>query len=868
MDKNADLEFNISAISNQQITSNIRFSTQDEGSAKLTFYLYKDGVALPLNAVEGKLAMRMADGSIFRSNIVIVDKVNGVAEYSLTTEQIKHYGRVNAELYLNYENNQKMSVHRFSFTIDRALIDADISLLTEFYVDDFSNLKETINVMAEETTATIQAVGESVEEAKGKAEETIALIEQNDVVKKQVFDESIELTALQIENNITVQSEDTQEITMYFLQNVNNIRTRQIISVQGFYSLDDDFYGKYRVLAVTGEEVWFDVKDANGNLEFQISKKGELRPKDSLKKLKVMRDKGSMNVMAFGVKTDGSDSADIIEFLANSLEKGELIFPILRYTLGRTVQTPVGVHIVGTSGRKGGTEFSPMVGGIYTEDYLFFMNISTSNPNTWVNQYPNNDSGGARNVCIINNVKGTIATPIIPKINGFKFAGSYHFEKIRYEGVGTLIGKPNVYTDKVKIIDIDGQWRPNNTDYLIYLPGLGDAYDIRQIGTGYVGSSSPTSDINWGKGLFLGAARGADIYGLINGIHTINGGTIIDVHGAHLEGGRLDIIDAEVNIHDNLFFTNDWSKDPRIRLLSVNSQYRNRYVASIKNNIFVQDAVIHSGWSKTLIPDIMFHSAYHVTMEDNFRQVTTSNAISNKQFMGIIICDQDGNFLEDYNIYTHILSAERIHFANNKIPLTFNTRDFRASISGFDTPVLKTDYGVKWKTDAVKYFYQMQVLIDPVRLIGRNVTGSEVNISINANSDIVELPINWGSNLTRSGCILRVYRGIESGYYNRYVDIPVVSLRSLIDDGLSLNGFSWNLRTAGFMNALNNAGLCGQARYLDGIMEVFSDYTGQPTVGTWKNGDKVILFSPLDTSDSKTRYEWLRANDSWKEKKF
>lgn len=188
MDKNADLAFNISAISNQQITSNIRFSTQDEGSAKLTFYLYKDGVALPLNAVEGKLAMRMADGSIFRSNIVIVDKVNGVAEHSLTTEQIKHYGRVNAELYLNYENNQKMSVHRFSFTIERALIDADISLLAEFYVDDFSNLRETINVMAEETTATIQAVGESVEQAKGKADETIALIQQNKAAKQSDLD--------------------------------------------------------------------------------------------------------------------------------------------------------------------------------------------------------------------------------------------------------------------------------------------------------------------------------------------------------------------------------------------------------------------------------------------------------------------------------------------------------------------------------------------------------------------------------------------------------------------------------------------------------------------------------------------------------
>ncbi|MEM5014119.1 BppU family phage baseplate upper protein [Niallia taxi] len=209
MDKNADLTFNISATTNQQITTTIRFSTQDEGSAKLTFFLYKDGVVLPLNAVEGKLAMRMADGSIFRSNVVIVDKVNGVAEYSLTPEQLKHYGRVNAELYLNYDNNQKMSVHRFSFTIEKALIDADIALLTEFYVDDFSNLKETINGMANETTATIQAVGESVDEAKGKANETIALIEQNQAVKLPEYEENKQQVTAQLSataNYVTARS--------------------------------------------------------------------------------------------------------------------------------------------------------------------------------------------------------------------------------------------------------------------------------------------------------------------------------------------------------------------------------------------------------------------------------------------------------------------------------------------------------------------------------------------------------------------------------------------------------------------------------------------------------------------------------------
>ncbi|UTI42094.1 phage baseplate upper protein [Niallia sp. RD1] len=197
MEKNADLNFNISATANQSIASNIRFSTQDEGSAKLTFFLFKDGVELPLNAAVGKLVMRMRDGSKFTDNVSIIDKVNGIAEYKLTAEQLKHYGKVTAELYLYYEE-QKMSVHRFTFTILQALIDEDIPVLTEFYIDDFEGLKEAINSIADETTEIINTVGVNVEEAKGKADEAITLIEQNQVVKLTEFNENKQQVTAQL----------------------------------------------------------------------------------------------------------------------------------------------------------------------------------------------------------------------------------------------------------------------------------------------------------------------------------------------------------------------------------------------------------------------------------------------------------------------------------------------------------------------------------------------------------------------------------------------------------------------------------------------------------------------------------------------
>mgnify|MGYP001074078224 CR=1 FL=1 len=203
MDKNADLKFNISTTSNQFTASNIRFSTQDEGTAKLTFFLFKEGVEVPLSAVTGKIALRMADGSKFIDTVTITDKIKGIVEYKLTQEQIKHFGQVVAELYLNYMDGQKMSVHRFSFRIDQALIDTDIPVLTEYYIDDFEGLKASIMAMANENTQVIESVQEDVKQAQILAEEVISLVEQNNAVRYPEYNEnniSIEIKFADIED--------------------------------------------------------------------------------------------------------------------------------------------------------------------------------------------------------------------------------------------------------------------------------------------------------------------------------------------------------------------------------------------------------------------------------------------------------------------------------------------------------------------------------------------------------------------------------------------------------------------------------------------------------------------------------------------
>ncbi|MEC1645640.1 phage baseplate upper protein, partial [Bacillus halotolerans] len=149
--KKTAVHFDVNAQMKRSISANIQFSTQDIGTAKLSFNLTKDGVPLPISqATHGKLFMRFADGSKFYVNTEVHDALGGAIFYVLTPEQITHFGTVQAELYVNYDNGQKLSVHKFSFEIDRALVDQDIVPVAEYYIDDFESLKAVIQEMADD----------------------------------------------------------------------------------------------------------------------------------------------------------------------------------------------------------------------------------------------------------------------------------------------------------------------------------------------------------------------------------------------------------------------------------------------------------------------------------------------------------------------------------------------------------------------------------------------------------------------------------------------------------------------------------------------------------------------------------------------
>ncbi|SLB09920.1 Domain of uncharacterised function (DUF2479) [Mycobacteroides abscessus subsp. massiliense] len=137
-------------------STNIQFMTQDTGSAKLFFSFTKDGVPLPLSAVDAKIVLLYDDGSFYKKSLTIIDKVNGTAEYVLSNAELKHYGTVKAEIKLYYTNGQALATSFFTFSIAKTLEDQNIVPTADYYIDDFETLRDGINHIVEEISQTVE----------------------------------------------------------------------------------------------------------------------------------------------------------------------------------------------------------------------------------------------------------------------------------------------------------------------------------------------------------------------------------------------------------------------------------------------------------------------------------------------------------------------------------------------------------------------------------------------------------------------------------------------------------------------------------------------------------------------------------------
>lgn len=167
--KQGGISLDINARKSSAQSTNIQFFTQDTGSAKLSFSFTKDGVPLPLSAVDAKIVLLYADDSFYKRSLTLTDKVNGKAEYVLSDEELKHYGEVKAEIKLYYTNGQALATVFFTFSIAKTLEDQNIIPVAEYYIDDVEAFRDQISQTLEEIKAKF-AEFENIETKDGATE--------------------------------------------------------------------------------------------------------------------------------------------------------------------------------------------------------------------------------------------------------------------------------------------------------------------------------------------------------------------------------------------------------------------------------------------------------------------------------------------------------------------------------------------------------------------------------------------------------------------------------------------------------------------------------------------------------------------------
>jgi len=544
------------------------------------------------------------------------------------------------------------------------------------------------------------------------------------------------------------------------------------------------------------------------------------------------------NAMAFGMLGDGSDCADAFERACTRIDTnggGTLYFPSSVYAFGRSVFKPISISLLGASPLftrgttavgidDAGTVFKPIDGGTYVDNFVFYCNVDPDVPDTWVRWYTANGPSVKR---ITFDAFG-----IDDGFNGFKFGGTYVFEDLRSRGCGTLIEKPNLYTDGVIIRSIQSQQRRNETDYLIVLPGLGDKLQIIDVASGYTGNETGTT-----KGVYVEQCRGGLVQGIVNGHHEFVLCQGLPITGCHLETGSITLDRCDMPVFGNFLYRTS-NGDGQI---IVKGDASSRTMPVIRDNVF-QTILGWEGGSvmTTETADIVFNDAFTAAMlSGNTRSHTVNGVLSRKANFGVKISLPTGGLDNLFNRYTAFLSTQEVTVTGVNGPVLHHMiPDHSLSFAGLSTIAASDVNSNDFSLGAGTYYYQAQIIIDPVRMIGRTVTNAERSVTVAATNQLPTFSLDFGSMLRRSNVCVRVYRGTASGAYTSYCDLQVIVAGQLVDDGATLSGQPWLARTSGAIDTLNNNGLSGNAELLGPNMRI-ETIAAVPSVGTWTAGDEV-----------------------------
>lgn len=467
--------------------------------------------------------------------------------------------------------------------------------------------------------------------------------------------------------------------------------------------------------------------------------------------------------------------------------KLSIFVPKGNYGLMTTVFLPAGFWVECESRN---VTFSHILGGSYLDGCLFMFN--TTDGVTWSTPFPNMNTGGIQR-CNFTNPSGVVGA------KGIKCFGSGKFEQMRFNGMVQSIMRPTgFYADSFQLLDIIAENPQGNLSYQFDILGLGDGFMAKNIHCPYTVATAQSM-----KAMRLRGVHGGTVEACIGGDYLVELCANVNIVGGHFERAQ--------HIYDSSSITVDsqFLPDTRLPIITrgtfASASNESRFTVKLQNTKFRN------------VEGLMEWSGFHVQQGDSVslfvdnasHEWTVQGDFQRDQQAGIRICQEDGvTAVPSFNNYSYLTSRKSVVDIPNIVSLDHGVRIADAAFQGIASSRVESvgtrNAGVnQWKQATGTYYYNVQVLYDAGRAIGRNPVNAAVSLVAEADKMNV-LNVGFATN-ARHG-IIRLYRGTVANTYTHYVDIHTLGSTFLFDNGMTVNGVPWVLRVGGAMNTINSMG--------------------------------------------------------------
>ena len=508
----------------------------------------------------------------------------------------------------------------------------------------------------------------------------------------------------------------------------------------------------------------------------------------------------------------GTALVDVTAAIQKALDSGAgLVFaPAGKYLVTATLKIPVYTKLFGVGYLS---VVKPSSTGIFTSGFVIMYN--SSDGSTWDSAYPGGPSGGVEDIYI--NANGGDTTS-----KGIFTAGKCDLVNLRFSYLAQAIKTTGEYDDHV-FIDRIFITHPQSTAYAIEVGLLGDGLTIGRVLFDDGGSAINKNAIS------VSSCHSGKIVNQIQGNIYVSTSDSFEITGAHLEDGSITINESRVTISNSHL----WNQGTKASITTTATN--GRHILAVRDCQFLVD--INANASDVYDYDIKADTNYVVFIENCSRRTLKQGNTALVENMGVQVEATGGGGLVAWNQYSPILSRHGRIEQGNAVPME-NRNVYGPDGAIYPFVGLSTDPSAVWTGDTGTYYYKIAYIYDTTRLVGRADANGERSVSLTNGGNAALLTIG---TVRHMNCFVRVWRGTTSGSYDKYVDIPSVSLRLLYDTGEIVNGFKWQARTAGEIDATYDATEITIGR---GVATVRGPGTTAPTVGTWAAGDIFLRKAP------------------------